>query len=151
MASEIFSTLDKAIKVRAAMLAHHSTPSHPPAPPRARVAGEHGQGQEDQRRVYVPSLAPGVPCWARPSANPASNAPVQWTIDGKDYLMDLKAMNAGPGKAPKPDVTLTITEKDFLDLMSGKANGQSMFMSGKIKFKGNMGLVMKLGDLQKMM
>jgi len=79
------------------------------------------------------------------------NGVFQWTIDGKDYQMDLKGMGAGPGKAAKPDVTLTITEKDFLDLMSGKANGQSMFMSGKIKFKGNMGMVMKLGDLQKMM
>ena len=69
----------------------------------------------------------------------------------QDYQMDLKSMAAGPGKAAKPDVTLTISEKDFLDLMSGKGNGQSMFMSGKIKFKGNMGLVMKLGDLQKMM
>jgi len=79
------------------------------------------------------------------------NGIFQWAIDGKDFQMDLKNMVAGPGKAAKPDVTLTISEKDFLDLMSGKANGQQMFMSGKIKFKGNMGMVMKLGELQKMM
>jgi putative sterol carrier protein len=41
-------------------------------------------------------------------------------------------------------------DSDFIALMSGKANGQQLFMSGKIKFKGNMGLVMKLGDLAKM-
>ena len=78
------------------------------------------------------------------------NGIFQWVVDGKDYVIDLKAMNAGPGKAAKPDVTLTITEKDFLDVMSGKGNAQQMFMSGKIKFKGNMGMVMKLGELQKM-
>jgi putative sterol carrier protein len=69
---------------------------------------------------------------------------------GKEYVIDLKQLNAGAGKAPKPDVTLTVSEKDFLDLMSGKGNGQQMFMSGKIKFKGNMSMVMKLGDLQKL-
>lgn len=78
------------------------------------------------------------------------NGVFQWVIDGKEYVIDLKKFNAGPGKAAKADVTLTISEKDFLDLMSGKGNGQQMFMSGKIKFKGNMGLVMKLGELQKL-
>ena len=80
----------------------------------------------------------------------AVNGIFHWVIDGKDYFIDLKGMSAGPGKPPKSDVTLTVGEKDFLDLMSGKAQGQALFMSGKIKFKGNMGLVMKLGDLQKM-
>jgi len=78
------------------------------------------------------------------------NGVFQWVIDGKDYVIDLKGMTAGAGKAAKPDVTLTITEKDFIDVMSGKGNAQQMFMSGKIKFKGNMGMVMKLGELQKM-
>lgn len=76
----------------------------------------------------------------------------QWNIsDPKgDYVIDLKELKAYKGVAPKADVTLTLKESDFLDLMSGKGNGQQMFMSGKIKFKGNMGLVMKLGDLAKM-
>jgi len=78
------------------------------------------------------------------------NGIFQWVVDGKDYVIDLKGMTAGPGKAAKPDVTLTITEKDFIDVMSGKGNAQQMFMSGKIKFKGNMGLLMKLGELQKL-
>ena len=60
------------------------------------------------------------------------NGVFQWVIDGKEYVIDLKGMNAGPGKAAKPDVTLTVAEKDFLDLMSGKAQGQALFMSGKI-------------------
>lgn len=41
-----------------------------------------------------------------------------------------------------------MSSNDFVDLFSGKANGQQLFMSGKIKFKGNMGLLMKLQDLQ---
>jgi putative sterol carrier protein len=38
-------------------------------------------------------------------------------------------------------------EKDFVDLMTGKINGQSAFMGGKLKIKGNMGMAMKLGSL----
>ena len=38
-------------------------------------------------------------------------------------------------------------ENDFVDLMTGKLNGQSAFMSGKMKIKGNMGAAMKLGKL----
>ena len=64
--------------------------------------------------------------------------------------MDAKEGKVYSGKAPKADVTLTVADKDFVDLFAGRANGQQMFMSGKIKFKGNMGLLMKLGDLQKM-
>jgi putative sterol carrier protein len=78
---------------------------------------------------------------ANPDQAKKINGVFQWSIDGKDYLIDLKKMNAGPGKADKADVTLTLTEKDFLDVMSGKGNAQQMFMSGKIKFKGNMGMV----------
>merc|ERR1711916_369634 len=66
------------------------------------------------------------------------------------WTLDLKSGKVAKGKPGKADVTLTMAENDFLGLMSGKANGQQLFMSGKIKFKGNMGLVMKLGDLQKL-
>uniref|UniRef100_A0A7S2TB08 SCP2 domain-containing protein n=1 Tax=Prorocentrum micans TaxID=2945 RepID=A0A7S2TB08_PROMC len=80
------------------------------------------------------------------------NGVFQWQLQGPDseWVIDLKECKVYKGKAKKADVTLTLKESDFLDLMSGKGNGQQMFMSGKIKFKGNMGLVMKLGDLQKL-
>jgi len=67
-----------------------------------------------------------------------------------EWVLDLKNGSVSKGKAGKTDVTLTMKESDFVGLMTGKANGQQLFMSGKIKFKGNMGLVMKLTDLQKL-
>lgn len=56
------------------------------------------------------------------------------------------------GLRPKnsTDVTDVATRTPTIQHRSGKANGQQMFMSGKIKFKGNMGMVMKLQDLQKL-
>lgn len=48
------------------------------------------------------------------------------------------------GAAAKPDITIAVTDNDFLDLSTGKLNGQKAFMSGKIKVKGKMMLATKL-------
>ncbi|KAK3179314.1 hypothetical protein K4F52_009217 [Lecanicillium sp. MT-2017a] len=54
------------------------------------------------------------------------------------WNLDLK--NAGKvskGLGDKPNVTLVLSDKDFADLGSGKANAQRLFMSGKLKIKGD--------------
>ncbi|XP_072220399.1 sterol carrier protein 2 [Leuresthes tenuis] len=51
-----------------------------------------------------------------------------------------------PGE--KADCTLSIGDKDLLDLMTGKLNPQTAFFGGKLKISGNMGMAMKLQDLQ---
>ena len=51
------------------------------------------------------------------------------------------------GAAPSPNLTLSISGQDWLDMLSGKQSGQMLFMSGKLKVKGDMGLAMKLGSM----
>ena len=53
-------------------------------------------------------------------------------------------VTSGSGKA---DCTITISEENFLALVSGKLQGMQAFMSGKMKIKGNMGLAQKFGAL----
>ncbi|OBZ86339.1 Oleate-induced peroxisomal protein POX18 [Choanephora cucurbitarum] len=62
-----------------------------------------------------------------------------FTIDVKK---EGKAMR---GKSStKADAILSIKDKDFIDLATGKPNGQKVYMSGKLKIKGNIMLAMKL-------
>ncbi|PYN13405.1 MAG: sterol-binding protein, partial [Candidatus Rokuibacteriota bacterium] len=57
------------------------------------------------------------------------------------------ACKVSAGSATSPNLTLQMSGQDWLDMLSGKASGQMLFMSGKLKLKGDMGLAMKLGSL----
>jgi len=67
----------------------------------------------------------------------------------KSWTVDLKngkgSITEGAGK---PDCTIVASDDDFVGMMTGKLNSQQLFMQGKLKIKGNMGLAMKLNKLQ---
>ncbi|CAI5736184.1 unnamed protein product [Peronospora destructor] len=62
----------------------------------------------------------------------------KWNLDLKN---DTPALTEG---AKKADVTITISDADFVAVAMGKVNAQQAFMKGKLKLKGNMTLAMKL-------
>jgi len=68
----------------------------------------------------------------------------------KSWTVDLKSGkgSVSEGKAEKADVTLITGDDEFVGMMTGKANSQQLFMQGKLKIQGNMGLAMKLNKLQ---
>ena len=47
----------------------------------------------------------------------------------------------------KGDCTLSLSDSDFVALMTGKLNPQAAFMKGKLKIKGNVMLAQKLSAL----
>uniref|UniRef100_A0A672T8L0 Sterol carrier protein 2b n=1 Tax=Sinocyclocheilus grahami TaxID=75366 RepID=A0A672T8L0_SINGR len=48
----------------------------------------------------------------------------------------------------KADCTIAMADSDLLDLMTGTMNPQTAFFQGKLKITGNMGMAMKLQNLQ---
>ncbi|KAM9384876.1 sterol carrier protein 2b isoform 2-T2 [Pholidichthys leucotaenia] len=48
----------------------------------------------------------------------------------------------------KADCTISMSDSDLLAMMTGKMNPQTAFFQGKLKITGNMGLAMKLQNLQ---
>src|SRR3990172_5404579 len=68
----------------------------------------------------------------------------EWYVSIKDSKSEVST-----GKAAAANMTLSMTAKDYVDMILGKLNGQMAFMSGKLKISGDMGLAMKMQSLFK--
>jgi len=66
-----------------------------------------------------------------------------WIVDAKNGSGSVKFDPSGKG-----EVTISIDDDNMLALMTGQLNPQQAFFQGKIKIAGNMGLAMKLQQLQ---
>lgn len=77
------------------------------------------------------------------------NAVIQYDISGEGggswYAMIKDGTcSVSSGTAASPNLTLTMSGQDWLDMLAGKLSSQMAFMSGKLKLKGDMGLAMKI-------
>ncbi|CEG48016.1 scp2 sterol transfer family protein [Plasmopara halstedii] len=83
-----------------------------------------------------------------PSLQKKVNGVIKFDIGGAGvWLVDLKNGNGSVKSATASetaDVTISLTEENFIKMMNNKLNPQQAFMKGVLKIKGNMGLAMKL-------
>jgi hypothetical protein len=96
-----------------------------------------------------------MPALFRADRAGATNAVVHWSIDGATdggtdtYELVIAdgtcSLSATPQHEPK--LALTLGAVDFLKVVSGNANPVMLFMTGKLKAKGDLGLAAKIGDL----
>jgi len=74
------------------------------------------------------------------------------TVNGQqtsEWTLDLKngEVHKGKPKSGKADATLTVDDKDMVEIALGKLNPQVAFMRGKLKISGNIMLTQKLKSL----
>jgi putative sterol carrier protein len=89
----------------------------------------------------------------RPERAQNLKAVIQYDITGPGgctYHVDIAdgqcAVREGAASAA-PSLTLTMAAQDWLDMLGGKLSGQVAFMSGKLRHKGDMSLLMRLPGL----
>ncbi len=68
--------------------------------------------------------------------------------NGGDWIVTIKnqELKVEPGLHPSPNLLLKMAEKNYLDLVNGKISAEKAFFSGKVQFKGNIALALKLRD-----
>ncbi|KAK1827833.1 sterol-binding-like protein [Podospora conica] len=68
----------------------------------------------------------------------------------ESWHIDLKNKGeVAKGLGEKPTVTLSLSDADFGSLVTGKANAQRLFMSGKLKIKGDVMKATKMEPILK--
>ena len=73
---------------------------------------------------------------------------VKFTTDQGSVYIDGNATPPAVSNDDKPaDCTLKMDFSDFSDLINGKLDGMTAFMTGKLKIEGDMGVAMKLQSI----
>ena len=95
---------------------------------------------EIMKSIFNPAAAKGV------------NKTFQWNISGEQagtwaVKVADQTCEIIPGGVEKPDMTLILSDQDWLSIAEGKLDPMNAFMTGKVKATGDMMLAMKMNQL----
>lgn len=93
-----------------------------------------------------------LPSKINPERISGMNATFQFNLTGDDggawhVAIANDAATVHEGAAATPNITITISAADWLDMINGKLSGQAAFLTGRLKVQGDMGLALKLQAL----
>ena len=80
------------------------------------------------------------------------NKTIQWNITGEEsgvwaFQIENGAGRVIPGGIENPDITFTVSGKNWLAIAEGKLDSMKAFMTGKLKVKGDMTMAVKMSQL----
>lgn len=69
-------------------------------------------------------------------------------VEGGNWIVSIKdqKLQVTEGTHPSPTLTLKMNENDFMDLVNGKLSAEKAFFTGRVQFKGNISVALKLRD-----
>lgn len=94
----------------------------------------------------------GLQAHINPDKIAGMNVTYQFNISGEgggtwNVKLADGASSVSEGAADSANITLSATGEDWLNITSGKLNGQMAFMTGKLKIQGDMSLALKLQSI----
>jgi putative sterol carrier protein len=105
------------------------------------------------RRDILDTIFGRMPSQFRADRAGGTNAVIRWNITGPDEpdRYDVTIANGtcttGPSGDAEPKVEFTLGGPEFLSVVSGVGNPTMMFMTGKLKFTGDMALATSVPNL----
>ena len=87
-----------------------------------------------------------------PGAAAGLNKILQFNITGEQagkwaFKVVNQACELIPGGVEKPDLTLSLVDKDWFAMVEGKLNPMNAYMTGKLKATGDIAFAMRLSNL----
>ena len=121
--------------------------STPKAQLEAVLASEH-------RGPFLDAIFNRMPGQFRPEKAGSANAVIHWNITGRpdggtdsyELVIADGACTLSPTPQAEPKLTFTLAGYDFLQLIAGVANPMMLFMTGKVKAKGDLGLAANIAN-----
>jgi hypothetical protein len=119
----------------------------PKAQLEALLAGEN-------RGVFLDAVFGRMPGQFRPEKAGSTNAVIHWNITGRpdggadsyELVIADGVCTLSPAPQAEPQLTFSLGGYDFLQLIAGAANPMMLFMTGKVKAKGDLGLAANISN-----
>ncbi|GAA4463550.1 SCP2 sterol-binding domain-containing protein [Phytohabitans houttuyneae] len=109
----------------------------------------------DARGKVLDEVFGRMPTLFRPDRAGSTNAVIHWNITGRpdggtdtyEVVIENGACTVSPSADRDPKLSLTMGPVEFLKVVSGAGNPVMMFMTGKLKAKGDLGLAANIANL----
>jgi hypothetical protein len=111
---------------------------------------------EQMRRQILDEVFRRLESHFRPDKAGITQAVVRWRLAGGSgpggydrYEVSIKdgVCKVGPPVDPQPRVTVTVNPVEFLRIASGNASAPVLFLTGKLKLRGDLGFAMGMQNL----
>jgi putative sterol carrier protein len=111
--------------------------------------------QGDERGKVLDAIFQRMPTLFRADRAGSTNAVIHWTVgdrpdggaDTYELVIADGACTLSPEPTNDPKLSLTVGAVDFLKIVSGNGNPVMLFMTGKLKAKGDLGLAANIANL----